>query len=75
VTDTAYYKVVGKSLFIRYTYNQSTAGSIGSGNYLFPLPTGFSIDTSTVWTVGDGGALPTVLGSAQAHLSGVERNP
>ena len=73
VSDTAYYKVVGRSLFIRYTYGQSGPGAAGSGDYLFPIPAGFTIDTSVLDL--SAAIVPTVLGSGQAHLNGVERNP
>ncbi len=33
---------------IMYTYEQSAIGTAGSGTYLFPIPAGFTIDTSKV---------------------------
>lgn len=42
--DRAQYKVVGKTLHVRYDFEQSGAGTAGSGNYLFPLPAGFTPD-------------------------------
>lgn len=46
--DKAYYRRVGDSAEIMYTYRQSaiTGASSGSGTYFFSLPTGLSIDAS-----------------------------
>ncbi|KKM00998.1 hypothetical protein LCGC14_1798810 [marine sediment metagenome] len=44
----ASFKVVGKSLHIIWSYSHifATGATAGSGDYLFPLPAGFTIDTS-----------------------------
>ncbi len=42
--DRGQYKVVGKTLHIRYDYEQSAPGLAGNGNYRFSLPAGFTID-------------------------------
>ena len=62
--DRAQYKVVGKTLHLRYDYEQSAAGSAGSGNYLFPLPAGMVPDLP----VGGGTLLESaqVVGSSMA---------
>ena len=46
----ASYKVVGKSLHIIWSYSHivATGATAGSGDYLFPIPAGYTIDTSKV---------------------------
>lgn len=46
----ATYKVVGKSLHIIWSYSHifATGAIAGSGDYLFPIPAGYTIDTSKV---------------------------
>ena len=44
VRDEARWRQVGDEMELRYDFSQSTAGTAGSGNYLFPLPPGYSID-------------------------------
>lgn len=46
VTDSARWRRVGDSMELRYDFRQSAAGSAGSGAYLFPLPAGYTIDTT-----------------------------
>ena len=46
--DNAQWRRVGDTMEIQYTYTQSTAGTAGSGTYLFPLPSGYTIDTTKV---------------------------
>jgi hypothetical protein len=36
----------GDSIHMRYSYLQTGAGSAGSGTYLFPLPNGYTVNTS-----------------------------
>lgn len=48
--DLAYWRQVGDSMEITYNYNQTGAGANGSGTYLFPLPSGYSIDTTKMPT-------------------------
>jgi len=48
VRDEARWRRVGDSMEIRYDYEQSTAGSSGSGVYLFPIPSGYSINTNKI---------------------------
>jgi len=47
-TNVAKYRRVGDTMEITFNYNQTTAGTAGSGAYLFSLPPGFSIDTNKV---------------------------
>ena len=46
--NEAQWKRQGSDILIRWDYRQSTAGSVGSGNYLFNIPaeTGCTIDTT-----------------------------
>lgn len=37
---------VGDRAFIKYQFSQTGAGSAGSGTYLFPIPSGLTIDSS-----------------------------
>lgn len=46
--DKVSYVRRGNMMRIRYEYRQSTAGTAGSGAYLFAVPGGFQIDTSKV---------------------------
>lgn len=46
--DQAFWRRVGDSMIIRYEYNQTSAGSAGSGIYGFSLPAGFTIDSSKI---------------------------
>lgn len=48
VYDKARWRRLGDSMEIRYDYRQSTGGSAGSGVYLFPLPSGYTIDTTKI---------------------------
>lgn len=67
VENRAIYRQIGDSLEIMYSLHQSTAGTAGSGTYLFPIPTGFTIDTNKI-NLGLTTELP-VLGPAQATNS------
>lgn len=46
--DNAQWRRVGDSMELRYDYRQSSGGADGSGVYLFPLPPGYSVNTSIV---------------------------
>ena len=46
VTNKFSYARIGDSIVIRGEFDQSTAGTAGSGTYLFSLPSGLSINTS-----------------------------
>jgi hypothetical protein len=47
-TKISMWRRVGDSMEIYFDYNQSGAGSSGSGAYRFPLPSGYSIDISKI---------------------------
>ncbi len=44
--DKTFWRRVGENMEIRFEYNQTAAGAAGSGDYLFLVPGGFSIDTT-----------------------------
>lgn len=46
VRDLAQWRRVGDSMEISWDFEQSSAGTTGTGTYLLPLPTGYSIDTN-----------------------------
>lgn len=47
-TDSGFYRRVGDSIEVNYTYIQTAGGSSGSGTYVFPLPNSLKIDTTKV---------------------------
>lgn len=63
---SAKWRRVGDTMELMFTYAQTAAGSAGSGAYKFPVPAGYTIDTSKVTVstnaVGAGG---TVIGNGQ----------
>ena len=70
--DLVRYGRIGDRGVFRYEYKQSTAGSGGTGDYLFSLPAGLSFDSNKVsfyTTVVGATDFPTQigLGSATAH--------
>jgi hypothetical protein len=44
--DNAKWRRVGDSMEILYQFSSTSGGATGSGTYLFPLPSGYSIDTA-----------------------------
>lgn len=48
LNNTSSYLQMGKMLFIKFFFNQSSGGSAGSGIYLFSIPSAFTINTSVV---------------------------
>lgn len=66
--EKAQWRKVGGDMEIRFDYRQSSAGTAGSGIYLFSLPPGFVVDTNRlpgraglaeITTVGNGKISPT----------------
>lgn len=49
-TDAARWRRVGDSMELRWDYVQTGAGSAGSGKYKLPIPSGYTIDTSKVFS-------------------------
>jgi hypothetical protein len=46
--DKAQWRRVGSDMEIRYDFKQTSAGSAGSGVYLFSIPSGYTIDNTKV---------------------------
>ena len=67
VTKSSYYIQVGKTLFIQFFYSQTGGGAGGSGDYLFNIPPGFTINTTvspalnTLAVLGSCSLIETVL--------------
>lgn len=61
VQDKWWYRRVGDTYEFRMEYSQSTAGTDGSGQYLFSLPAGLAIDTTKIQSLST--IDPGVLGS------------
>lgn len=73
VTDVSYFFPVGKILYVHYSYKQSSAGSAGSGNYLFSIPSEFTINTNITGTFASN--LRPAIGSFSSSIgSPVNRN-
>lgn len=51
---TAIWRRVGDSVEIIFQYQQTNAGSAGTGTYYFPLPSGMTIDTSKIDATNNG---------------------
>lgn len=66
--NQALWRRVGDSMQLQYTFVQTAAGSAGSGIYLFPIPTGRTIDTTKV-TVGTNRTVATNVGVGYASSS------
>ncbi len=47
-TDQMYWRRVGPNAEIRFSYVQTAAGTAGTGDYIFTLPTGLTADTTRV---------------------------
>lgn len=64
-TKKASYKQIGDYAYIKFELSQTSAGSAGSGTYLFPLPPGLTIDSSKLNIGVSGGQVS--LGSATGN--------
>jgi len=72
LVNEARWRRVGDSMEIYYSLRTSTAGTIGSGLYLFPLPSGYTVDSSKMSPAGSGssGAI-SIVGPAEVERSGI----
>jgi hypothetical protein len=70
VQNNAWYLQNGKLLTILYNFSQSSAGTVGSGAYLFPIPSNFTINTSiaTPLSSSSGVATGQSLGISSASI-------
>lgn len=78
--DKFRWRRVGGNMEFQYTYEQSTAGTNGSGDYIFSIPSSIGqIDTSLVPinnTIGTSSAMdPSIIGTAGAGAPGVAAGP
>ena len=67
VIDNAQWRKVGANMEIMYSYQQSAIGVAGTGTYLFPIPGGYSVDTSKIPGVADGNISTGVCGSCSCY--------
>jgi hypothetical protein len=72
-TKTAVSRRIGDSIEIHFEYSQSNAGNGGSGIYLFPIPSGLSIDTTKI-PVNTNGVSSTVGVSSGNYGGGSPRS-
>jgi hypothetical protein len=71
---TAFWRRVGDSMEVIYEIKQTSAGTDGTGTYLFPLPSGYSIDTSKL-TVNTGDSPYATVGEGTYYCSGTNAYP
>lgn len=50
LANKASWRRVGDTMEIQFNFRQNTAGTAGSGTYLFPLPSGYTLDSSKMET-------------------------
>ena len=62
VSDQALWRRVGDHMEIKWNYQATSGGSAGSGAYLFPLPSGYTIDTTKA-------TVATQLGTTSGQLT------
>jgi len=63
-TSQAVYERIGDIMHIRYSLNQTTSGTAGSGTYLFSLPSGLTIDPSRLTATYQGSVGLGAVGTA-----------
>jgi hypothetical protein len=69
VVNQARWARKGSNMLITYTLSQSTAGTTGTGVYRFPLPAGYTIDSS-VANIDANGTNSTNFGNAWMNRAG-----
>jgi hypothetical protein len=69
VNNQAHYLQIGGLLSVMYNFEKSDGGSDGSGDYIFSLPPGFTVDTDIVPVVPTPGFTEpyALLGTARAY--------
>jgi hypothetical protein len=66
-TSLAKWRRDGGDMLITYYFSQPGSGTAGSGTYLFPIPSGYAIDTNKVQATTDTiGTIGTAVGFGQA---------
>jgi hypothetical protein len=71
VTESYMTRRVGDSLEFKYDYEHTGAGTVGSGSYLYSLPSGLSIDTTKLSV---GSSQIKTIGSAYVYNGTTEYN-
>jgi len=69
--DTAAFKVVGKTLYLKWAFEMVAAGAAGVGHYRFPIPAGFTIDVGKIRQ--NFGNMVSTAGAAFAEQTGTKR--
>lgn len=74
LADKARWRRVGQNMEITYSYKHSdnTGAAAGSGNYLFPLPAGYTIDNNNIEVTQSGGF--TTVGTSASFVTGDSNN-
>lgn len=67
--DQAYWRRVGDSIEVQYSFYQNGAGSSGSGNYYIGLPNGLAIDTNKISTAQPAKSVNGAIGSGEYYSS------
>lgn len=84
VSDEAFYRRVGDSVEIAYSFYQSSAGTAGTGDYRFSLPAGLEIDQNKLSTniainvlgiVGTAGVFSTTSGHQTGYVEAIALSP
>lgn len=68
--DNAQWRRVGDSMEIMYSYRQTGAGSAGSGQYLFPVPSGYTIDTAKLGATAVKAS--SIVGDGEVSTNGID---
>lgn len=72
VVDSAQYCFFpnSKLMIIKYNYHQTTGGTAGTGDYLFGLPPGFTVDTTKIPGLVANSVVGSVIGSTLVTSGG-----
>lgn len=65
----ARYRRIGDSMQVEFSFSQSSAGTSGTGNYYFSLPSGYTIDSTKI-LIDANGTTATPAGTAWVNRAG-----
>lgn len=68
-TTKAYWRRVGSDMEVEFSFTQTALGTAGSGDYLFPLPSGYTVNSTVLANTASASGY-NVVGSGQVY-SGV----
>lgn len=68
--DQINYQRVGEEIIVHGVYNQTTAGTAGSGNYIFAVPGGWAINATKLGNYVGSGGFEHRLGGWNSHFPG-----